>query len=69
MSGIKYGRYAVFSGSDYYPEGGWMDYRNSFNTVEEASAYGKGLKEGGDSDWFHVVDMRERVVLSPSRLS
>lgn len=44
-------RYLLFSGEDYYPDGGWVDFDDSFDTPEEAMASRKQL-----GDWAHVVD-------------
>lgn len=46
-------RYIVFAGSDYYPGGGWGDFRGDFDTLEEARALIKTLL---DYDWQQIVD-------------
>ena len=52
-------RYLLFSGSDYYPAGGWDDFINSFNTLIEARAAGEeSNKEDKDWKWFHIVDLK-----------
>jgi hypothetical protein len=48
------GRYLLFSGAHYYPEGGWYDFRGSFATAEEAKAAYRPYRFGGE--WAHVVD-------------
>ena len=45
-------RYALFTGDDYYPRGGWDDFKGSFDTVEDALAAPRG-------EWFQVVDLTE----------
>ena len=49
-------RYAVFSGSLYYPAGGWDDFTAAFDHLEDAVLEMKlRLSEWGD--WAHVVDL------------
>lgn len=48
MSKLK--RFLLFSGSDYYPGGGWDDFVASFDTLEEA----KDRKS--HRDWNQMVD-------------
>lgn len=54
-------RYLLFAGENYYPGGGWYDYRGSFDTAEEASQAGGALHNkrinGAWVDWWHVTDM------------
>jgi hypothetical protein len=42
-------RYLLFTGNQYYPSGGWSDFKGSFDTVEEALIETRG-------DWWHIVD-------------
>lgn len=47
-------RYLVFSGHRWYPDGGWSDFRGSFDTVEEAE---RAVPTGDSNDgWAHIVD-------------
>lgn len=32
------GRWALFSGEDYYPEGGWLDFEKASDSIEELHA-------------------------------
>lgn len=41
-------RYLVFSFDQYYPCGGWNDFKGSFDTYEEAYAF-KGMTQVVDS--------------------
>lgn len=57
-------RYLVFGGSRYYPEGGWEDFKGSFDTVDECV---KPTDEDGESfwiDWWHVVDSQTGSVVA-----
>ena len=51
-------RFLLFSGANYYPVGGWDDFKGAFDTVKEATD--EGYRKG--DDWFHVVD-RETLEL------
>lgn len=44
-------RYLLFSGSYYYPDGGWDDCRGFFDTIEECEKAVVG-------DWYQIVDTR-----------
>lgn len=48
-------RFLLFAGSNYYPAGGWQDFRGDFDTVEEAKDY---LLYNPDTErnWWHVID-------------
>ena len=46
-------RYVLFAGSDYYPSGGWKDFRAMFDSVEEA----RQEVQHTDEDWWHIVDL------------
>jgi hypothetical protein len=34
------GRYLLFAGDEYYPAGGWQDYKGRFNSFKEAAQEG-----------------------------
>jgi hypothetical protein len=42
-------RYLLFCGTQYYPNGGWEDFRNSYRSLREAEI-------NADGDWWHIVD-------------
>jgi len=54
--------YLVFSGSDYYPLGGWEDFKGSYPDLNTAIA-AAALTE---DDWWHVSNGTE-VVASGNR--
>lgn len=43
-------RFALFAGMHYYPNGGWEDFRGSFDSIEETKEF------IGNNDWFQIVD-------------
>lgn len=47
-------RYLLFAGSVYYPDGGWDDFKDSFDTREQAIEECNQWK--GRYGWAHVID-------------
>lgn len=45
-------RFLVFSGDNYYPQGGFDDFRSDHDTIEEA----KQAAESANGDWAQVAD-------------
>ena len=54
-------RYLVFAGSDYYPCGGWEDFRSSHDTIKEAKE--SVVAAGGKEDWWHILDIESSVTV------
>ena len=57
-------RYLLFAGEQYYPHGGWCDFKDSFDSLEEAFAYGLYKHPDGERryDWCDVVDTENWTV-------
>lgn len=54
-------RYIIFAGDHYYPNGGWQDYYDQADTLEEAKrAYENGKREYG---WAHIVDLKNKQII------
>lgn len=55
------GRYLLFAGDEYYPAGGWQDYKGRFDSVKEALKAAAGgtrnLDFQGTWDWWQIVDL------------
>lgn len=49
-------RYLVFSGSHYYPYGGWEDFKGSFDDLGEAVALADLEKGDSGYGWANVID-------------
>lgn len=53
-------RYLLFGGNNYYPLGGWGDFKESFDSIEEAKTVAEERIysdcEYWDLEWFHIVD-------------
>jgi hypothetical protein len=62
-------RYCVFAGADYYPSGGWHDFRASRDMLGEAVQVGEKLlaNPSGDCNWYHVFDLDQRRVVAKSQ--
>ena len=60
-------RYCVFAGADYYPAGGWHDFRLSRDTLEQAVAAAEELMEELQLSWYHVFDLDQRRVVAQSQ--
>lgn len=48
--------YAVFAGNDYYPIGGWSDYRGAYEDAQAAVDIAEALVKGRE-EWAEVVDL------------
>ena len=56
-------RYIVFvAGDDYYPKGGWSDFRNDFDNEIHAIGYAQGLVSNNGLTWAQVVDLKTLTV-------
>ena len=62
-------RYCVFGGADYYPLGGWHDFRASCDTLQKAVRAAEELSAGDAAsiDWWQIFDMDQRRVVAQSR--
>jgi len=49
-------QFLLFAGANYYPAGGWDDYIDSFDSVEDAKAH-VDAQASMRFDWWHVIDM------------
>lgn len=62
------GRYIIFAGDRYYPNGGWEDYVGT--AAELIDAYRMlADRRRSSTDWWHIVDMAtlEIVATGPSQ--
>lgn len=52
--------FLLFGGDQYYPLGGWQDYKGDFGTEKEA------LKEAAawGWDWYHIVNSQTGEIVS-----
>jgi hypothetical protein len=62
-------RFCIFGGHDYYPRGGWHDFRASRDALDDAVQAAEELSTGDATsiDWWQIFDMHERRVVAQSR--
>lgn len=53
----KIRRYAVFAGTNYYPLGGWDDFKDSFSLPEEARARVAEEQKPKGIMWAYAIDL------------
>lgn len=53
--------YLVFSGQQYYPLGGWLDYSSSFNSIQECIEFIKLLDPC--YAWAHVIHKNNMKII------
>lgn len=54
-------KFLVFAFMDYYPYGGWNDFRDSFVTLDEAITYVKTVvAKNEDFTNFQIVDIENK---------
>lgn len=58
-------RYLLFSGSNFYPEGGWVDFNGYFSSVEDCKKHLENLHEETWCKWAHIVH-KDKVILCAS---
>lgn len=51
-------QFLLFSYYDYYPLGGFDDFKKDFNSHEEAFNYIKNTYEEGQYDEYQIVDLK-----------
>ena len=58
-------QYLLFTFEQYYPSGGWEDFKEDFDDLNEAKKQGISyIGRGGD--YFHVVDLLRGLVVYDS---
>ena len=50
-------RFLIFSGDQFYPNGGWRDFRGSYSTLKSARAAPKF------GDWWQVIDSKTGTIV------
>lgn len=54
-------RYWMFAGDFYYPSGGMLDFKGSYDSLDEAKSEMKFAV-----DWYHVFDTENKQVVESS---
>lgn len=55
-------QYLIFAGDNYYPNGGWHDFKDKSDDLLEANRIAVSYINDG-KDWAHVVDLNTMAVL------
>ena len=68
MSNQNQGRYWLFAGLRYYPDGGFLDLKGCFASEAEARTAAKSVRIEGYNppqppDWAHIVDSETRTIV------
>lgn len=62
--------YLVFIGEDYYPNGGMEDFKEDFNTLDDAKQYIENwLNDEPYSKteyWYHVYSIEDKAIVYKS---
>jgi hypothetical protein len=53
-------QYFVFAGDNYYPDGGWKDFKGAFDSIYEAKKF---LNDRKQYDWWEIIDAINREVV------
>ncbi len=53
-------RYLLFSGLPFYPNGGWDDFINDFDTIEEALKTFTDDKDYSWREWYQIIDTKSK---------
>lgn len=59
-------RYLLFFGMDYYPAGGWSDFKGDFDTIEEADARFQQFEKSSSSlngRWYQIIDTTNKLIV------
>lgn len=57
---VAYKRFLVFASYDYYPAGGFNDFEDDFDTMDEAKCLVEKLKIEKDYDRLDIVDLQNK---------
>ena len=60
---MKTKRFLVFAGDNYYPNGGWHDFSESFDDMNTAVEFARNVRTG-NYDWSHVLDSERQKVIA-----
>lgn len=58
-------RYALFSGSDYHPKGGWKDAQCVSENIELLKQHCNDHLF--DENWAHIVDIQDWIVMCEAK--
>lgn len=58
-------RYMLFSGDNYYPNGGMDDFISSYTFLDDAKIKARALvnTDVGSGKWAHIFDLKENKII------
>jgi hypothetical protein len=59
---MELNRFRVFYGGDFYPDGGYWDYKAHFKTLNAAKEYIEKISEDEFDRWAHIVH-KDKIIL------
>jgi hypothetical protein len=57
-------RYLVFAGQEYYPSGGWDDFHDSFDDLEQARKAANEWVSDSGFYWWQIVDLTVGTIVA-----
>lgn len=54
-------QFLVFAGSNFYPNGGWSDYKGDFDSIENALRY--LVKSHSEWEWYQIVNSETKEII------
>lgn len=59
----KLKRFLVFMGSEYYPCGGWLDFKGDFASIDEAKSFILNGENDWALNWAQIFDTETRKIV------
>jgi hypothetical protein len=59
-------RFAIFGGLQFYAAGGFHDFSNSADTLEQAFQLAQMDHGDSDDEWWQIFDLEERRIVAQS---
>lgn len=56
-------KYMLFSGNDFYPLGGWQDFKGCFESIEKAKEWSEINEPDPMFSWAHIV-CENKIILT-----
>lgn len=57
-------RFLLFGGDHFYARGGWVDFLDSYDTLEDAKDAGEATIDQWWNQWFHIVDASSFTIVA-----
>jgi len=60
---MRLSKFLVFCGDNYYPSGGWEEFKGSFGTLEDAINFLLDL----NYNWYHIVNLESESIVKSGK--